>query len=177
MPAGRAHDDVAGARERLPANPGKSPRYAAHKTITSRPRIVGREACPDNGVTQPSCRSSRRPSSFDEICQATHQHAFGQRPLFMHECAFGDRSTAPDRPVLRVPGMTATLASSRAYRRLGALGCDHRSWLAFSRRPSVGLLRGALRSRAGDSAGNRTAGDMFWRASCQTLSLYESRRL
>jgi hypothetical protein len=47
-----------------------------------RPRIVGGEACPDNEVTQSSWRSSRRPSSFDEICQATHEYAFGQRPLF-----------------------------------------------------------------------------------------------
>jgi hypothetical protein len=40
-----------------------------------------RSACPDNEITQSSRRSSR-PSSFDRICQATHEYALEQRPLF-----------------------------------------------------------------------------------------------
>ena len=71
-----------------------------------RPRRVGREACPDNGVMQSSWRSSRRPSSFDEICQATHEYAFGQRPLF---------------------GMSACWRP--AARRLIGQFCVHEGWL------------------------------------------------
>jgi hypothetical protein len=35
----------------------------------------------DNEMPQSSRRSSR-PSSFDRICRATHEHAYWQRPLF-----------------------------------------------------------------------------------------------
>jgi hypothetical protein len=45
--------------------------------------------CPDNEMTQSSRRSSW-PPICDRICQATHEYALGQRPLFgTHESAPG----------------------------------------------------------------------------------------
>jgi len=89
-----------------------------------RPRILGREACPDNGVTQSSRRSSRRPSSFDKICQATHEYALRQRPLFGYE-------RARSEPRLRSPSSART-----------AHGCRHAHLAAQKRRmghPPQGL--------------------------------------
>jgi hypothetical protein len=87
-----------------------------------RPRRVGREACPDNGVTQSSWRSSRRPSSFDEICQATHEYAFGQRPLFGYSDAPAWSLGAALRPVAaRVYGRSMAGSSGVARRSIAVM--------------------------------------------------------
>jgi hypothetical protein len=44
-------------------------------------RVIGREDCPDNGIMQFESAIIGA-SNPDEICQATHEYALGQRPLF-----------------------------------------------------------------------------------------------
>ena len=68
-----------------------------------------REVCPDNEKTQSSRRSSR-PSIFDGICQATHEYAPGQRPLFGMT---GHRQPAPSFSSARDGDYGAEFGSAR----------------------------------------------------------------
>jgi hypothetical protein len=52
--------------------------------------------------------------NFDEICQATHEYALGQRPLFMHDRAFAVAFGRPDHPALRGPQANLPCISCRA---------------------------------------------------------------
>ena len=88
--ATRQHDHgrAAHRRERRP-RPGQEPRahrpepvnmrVATGRNSMTRSRAESAIGCPDNEITQSSRRSSR-PSSFDGICQATHEYALRATP-------------------------------------------------------------------------------------------------
>jgi hypothetical protein len=64
-------------------------------------------------------RRSSRPSSLDGICQAVHEHAPGQRPLFMHECALATECRPRRSFFLPSCGRPAGRERARAVRKAG----------------------------------------------------------